>query len=314
MSEETNDMARGSHQKARAGAGGVTSLEHTVEDDLILSSPVSEQRKTAFLSDFLAQRREAQAVEMLFERAGAFKLKQPPPPKDVESAGFRSIVFKGPFVEGSNWLTGSAWGYATAMERHLLRRLEEALREATIERIEASVERDARAIPRALSEMARELVGSGFQPSLFAFAGELGSQLYTDLTKEVIPDWDPRVQATLRTTYRIVGMFAGVPIMDIPVSPMPAVYAVDLASFASLTRYGEKPEFEVKEIDEERAREILARQPRLIMDPPPNSGLEEERIRQLQLRVSLDLWETYELTVKDPRAVVGRPLVGPILD
>ena len=99
-----------------------------------------------------------------------------------------------------------------------------------------------------------------------------------------------------------------------PSRPTSDIYAVDLARFAILTRYGERPVFGIEEFTERRAREILARQPRLILDPPPESGLEDERVRQLQLKVGLDLWETYELTVNDSNAVIGRPLVGPILE
>src|SRR5207247_6606886 len=97
-----------------------------------------------------------------------------------------------------------------------------------------------------------------------------------------------------------------------------SVYAVDLRRFATLIRYADEPEFDdrkaITEFTDSEARAILAQQPRLILDPPPESGQEEERVRQLQLRVGLELWETYELTVKDPNAVVARPLVGPPVD
>ena len=90
------------------------------------------------------------------------------------------------------------------------------------------------------------------------------------------------------------------------------MYVVDLASFAFLTRYGERPEFAIQEFDEGRARNLLLENPRIISEPPPESGLEEARIRQLRLKVGLRLYETYDLEVRNPAAVLGRRLVGPI--
>ena len=148
----------------------------------------------------------------------------------------------------------------------------------------------------------------------------LGQQLYDDLRKSLLRPGDVRVNPPLRSKHRVIGVHVetGAPVLDIAESPIPALYAVDLARFATLTRYGKgqdfEPEFRVEEFDETRARAILAQQPRLILEPPPESGLEEERIRQLRLRVGLELWETYDLTVKDPRAVIARPLVGQPVD
>jgi hypothetical protein len=262
----------------------------------------------------MQERRESQTIEMLFERVGAFGVREQPAPQEIEPSGFRGIIFKGPFVEGSNWLSSSTWSYAVAMERHLSQRFERALRVAADGRDVLEVEREASAVLGGLDALARELVAQRMRPTLFVLAGELGAQVYRDVVSHIEPDWSQRVIDALRTTYRIIGMLGDVPVLSLPDTAVSAIYAVDLARFAALTRYGKQPEFRIEEFSEIRAREILARQPRLILDPPPESGLEDERVRQLQLRVGLDLWETYELTVKDPNAVVGRQLVGPILD
>ena len=62
------------------------------------------------------------------------------------------------------------------------------------------------------------------------------------------------------------------------------MYAVDLARFATLTRYGELPEFNIEPFDEIQAREILKRQPRLILNRHPSQSWRTSAIRQLQLR------------------------------
>lgn len=314
-------MRAANRHTARAGGRAAVAVSRsTTEDELVLRSPVSELRKQAFFDDFLEQRRRCQTIEMLFERVGAFNVKERPAPNDLESSGFKGIILKGPFVEGSNWLSDSTWSFATAMERRLLQRLDQSLRVSTDDRLGDDVKRDIGDVLSAFEEMADELRGSGRQSTLFIVAGELGDGLYLDLMKRIIGDWDSRVQAALRTTYRIMGMAriasmdSDIPVLTLAESHLSALYAIDLARFATLTRYGKMPEFKIEDFTEDRAREILTRQPRLITDPPPESGLEEDRIRQLRLRVGLDLWETYELTVKDPSAVVGRPLMGPILD
>jgi len=121
-----------------------------------------------------------------------------------------------------------------------------------------------------------------------------------------------------RATHRFIGVHAGIPLVAIEAVRTPMLFAVDLARFATLTRYGVgpnfDPEFSVEAFTDETARKVLARQPNLILDPPPESGLDEERIRQLQLRVGLELWETYKLDVKDPDAVIARPLADPVYE
>lgn len=244
-------MRRSRSQSARISGGpGSVAPQRKSEDDFVLSSPVSEQRKAAFLEEFLTQRRNAQVVEMLFDRAGAFRLEPSDSPKNVESVGFKGIIFKGPFVERSNWLQGSGWDFAVPLERRLLQRLDEAFRTATAGRFEGEINRDARALTAAFDDMTRELASMSFRPTLLALGGDIGTHLYMELTKEVIPDWDSRVTAALRTTYRIIGMYHDLPILEIPEAQESAVYAVDLARFATLTRYGEQPVFEVEEFTE----------------------------------------------------------------
>lgn len=89
---------------------------------------------------------------------------------------------------------------------------------------------------------------------------------------------------------------------------------MDVGRFARLTRYGEKPEFEVEEITPQRARELLSKNPNLVSNPPAGPQTEEERLRQLQLKVGLQLFETYELAVLEREAAASCPLVGPVLE
>jgi hypothetical protein len=294
--------------------------EDVANDAYILRTPISDTYRQTFLFEYLHDRRRTRTLEALFERVDAFRPRPLPAPAEARDFGFRAIVFKGSFVEGSHWGALSAQGYAAAHEDFLLRHLEETLRATVSGRFQSDVERDFQAVRDALNDMTDELQARGHDPTLFVITGQLGQQLYDDVRKSLLRAGDIRVSPPLRSKHRIVGVHAetGVPVLDIAESPAPALYAIDLARFATLTRYGTgpdlEPEFRIEEFTEARAREILQKQPRLILDPPPESGDEEERIRQLRLRVGLELWETYELKVKDPRGVIARPLVGPPVD
>src|SRR5204862_7594873 len=115
---------------------------------------------------------------------------------------------------------------------------------------------------------------------------------------------------TVLSTYRLTGVHHGVPVLDTAESPEATLYAVDLSRFATLIRYRDDSVPQIQTFGDDAAAEILRQQPRLIVTPSPESGLDQERIRQLQLRVGLEIWETYESVAKDPDAVLARPLVG----
>jgi hypothetical protein len=130
--------------------------------------------------------------------------------------------------------------------------------------------------------------------------------------KLITPDYE--AQDTLRVTHKILGMYGQMPILEIAESPSPCLYVVDLRPLATLTKYGEQPEFSIGYFDEPRARELLGKHPNLIREPPPESGREDQRLRKLLLKVGLRLYETNDLHVQDVSAVLGRPLTGPVKD
>lgn len=291
--------------------------ELTPDEEFVVRSSVSERRKQEFHDSYLEDRREVRTIEMLFKRVGAFHLSNTLPPKDVEASGFKVLLHKGPFVEGSNWLQDSPRSFATEMERHLAMRLDSALQEAVQPLFRELVQPDARAIVETLELLDDELGSRGFRTTLVIISGDVGSRLRRHLdagpTSQLVPEWDSHVRSALETTYRMLGMWRDVAFRDVPVLTLPEsreslLYTVDLARFAALTRYEQPGDFVMVEFDEEEARKLLERQPGLVTDPPPGTGSDEDRINRLRLRVGLDLWETYELSVKDPRAVIAHPL------
>lgn len=282
------------------------------ELDRIFESPISEDRKSGFLQRYLKDRETAGTVEMLFERVHALdQVRERPPREEVAWTGFNVLVFKGPFVDLSNWAPPDTRSFAGAMERRLLEGIEEALRDATLERLGEPVNRDAVAVLRSFETLGGELARRGYAPSVFVLAGPLGTQLAVDLQERVAPAWHEDVKRALRTTFRIMGMHGGIPILDIPESRSPGIYAVDLGRFAHLICYGDEPFFEVKKVTREQAQDLIAKDPaRVLLE----GGADGDPARQFQLRVWLELYETFRLDVLDEDAADGSPLVGPVLE
>lgn len=291
--------------------------DDTSSEDFILAQPVSERLVAEFLAYFLRERDLTRTTEMAFKQSGALKLLQKPAPPEVRDSGFRIIVFKASFVDGVHSVLVSGQRFATTLEEHLLRELNEALQKATTDRLGDDISPSVPSFIAALDQMTDGIQRRGGDVSLYVLAGQIGQELY-DQFKERLQNpyaWYRERGIQKRALHGFMGAYAGVPVLNIANSPTPTLYAIDLAQFATLTRYGEGqdflPEFRVYAFSPDDAREVLARNPHLILDPPPDSGDEDERIRQLRLRVGLDLWETYDLKVKDPRAVLGRPIVDP---
>ena len=245
----------------------------------------------------------------------------PPLPEEVGDFGFKTTMFKRSFIDGVNSLIVSAQGWAEGQEDFLLKYFGDSLLDAVEGRLGKEVDLEASAILGALGEMAAELREQGLVPSAFALTGSIGNLLYENVRLRFQNPWNWYQQLGVtegRATYRFIGAHAGTPVIGIEGVRTPTLLAVDLTQFGTLTRYGEgpnfDPEFRVTAFSDEEARKVLVRQPNLIMEPTPASGREEERIRQLQLRVGLELWETYKLDVKDPSAVIGRPLADSVYE
>jgi hypothetical protein len=113
----------------------VASLEREAETERqrqqahVFESPVSKTRVQRFEEDYLKGRREIGATEKIFKHYGAFQHKTVA--NHLISFGFNSLVNKGPFVDGSNWLDMRGWEFAVAEERYLLKKLHTHLAEST---------------------------------------------------------------------------------------------------------------------------------------------------------------------------------------
>ena len=290
-------------------------VQSSDQADTIRERPISAARWNAFRETFQEDRKKTATIEMLFSKATSIR-EEPirPRPEEIEWTGFNLLLQKAPFTDLPNWGPYRAWDFAVALEVSLLNKLEQALRTAVEDRQGDPVERKAQTVLQALDSMAFELDQNGYFPDAFVLAGQLGEKLVVELQKSLFEERQWIQRDAPGATFRIMGRHRGVPVLDLPDSPSPAVYAVDLARFATLTRYGAEPEMNLKPIDANRAKDLLAQNPRLISDLPKSPEYDAERIRQLQMKVEFQLFETYKLEVKDTYAAVGSPLVGDIRD
>ncbi|MGH2351368.1 MAG: hypothetical protein ACRDJN_07100 [Chloroflexota bacterium] len=274
------------------------------EEDYILLSPLSEARKQAFRERYLHDREQAATAETLFERAGRFRTS--PQWNSAHAFGFSVLLQKGPFVEGSNWLSYSTWEFALAAQRHILSRFEELLRLASGPPPGAS---DLTPTWHDILGKAEELAGrvgpSDEKALLIVVTGDLDGNLLEAFPHHATPRWGLSDQLDQPW---ILGAHHNAPVLHIRDAPISAVYAVDLARFATLTKYGTDIEFDVRLFDESEARELLTKNPDLIADPAPGPAAEEERTRQLQLMVGLRLYESFGFEQDDTDAAAGWPI------
>ena len=279
-----------------------------IDDDFIIGAPLSEERVQQFFGNYIEDRRRAGTVETLFRLAGS--LERRVATNDAFAFGFNILIFKGPFVEGSNWLSAPTWDFAIAMERSLLSMLVQRMDEsAELEQSQVQLA-DWPAVLDMATDLATGLRRDGYRPAALILTGEISVEQQVELVKA------PGVRLKSPTGLDqpwVLGTWVqqgNVPVIHFTaVSPgsaaamRPAVFILDLGRFGSLIQHGE-PVFRLTPFTEAEARKLLASNPELIASPPPGAD-EEERVRQMLLRVHLRLFESYELRVADRVAVRG---------
>jgi len=277
------------------------------DDAYVLKSKISDTRKQKFLDEFIADRVRAGTIDKLFQQVRALQRRSGNGPPG--GLGYNTLVPKGPFVDDSNWVELPTWDLAIGIESALARELETALRQATRERLGEEIDAEAQAIVQAADAMAEELRNAGYTPTLYVLVGRPSINLAVALTYLVKPDWE--LSGPLHMAFKILGTRGDVPILEVDEGDIPALYAVDLARFARLRRFGNRPEFALNEIDAQEGAEWLAENPALVKEPPPMPGLENERLSHLLLQAHLRLYEKHELMVLDQSAAIGRPVNFP---
>lgn len=276
-------------------------------EDLIIDSPVDEDLRREFLDGYLAKRESAAVTDALFRRAGAYEHSSEW--RDDMAYGVAILVMKGPFVRGANWLRQSPWKVAVAIERQLVGRLEALLRGATgLENRQVPPQDSGGQVAAqvgweqvlaATDRLTERLATRGREPSLIAVAGDLPIDMLVELEKHLTLKWE--LPDELKKIW-ILGAHRGVPILHLNRSGARAVFVADLKAFASLTLYGDGPEFSLEGISEERARELLGSDPASTAWP---NDVAAARIRQLRLRAELRLFESVDFTLLDADAAAG---------
>jgi hypothetical protein len=161
-----------------------------------------------------------------------------------------------------------------------------------------------------VDEFAQDAALRGYAPTVvvLALAGELPLEMRIDARRHITPDWDLR--GDLRGKPGIIGEYAGLPLLEVRESEVSALYVVDLLRLGTLEIFTGSPEFEIREFDHTRAAEMLRERPNLVemptTGPDQRPDTELERIRQLQLKVGLRLFESAWF---DPKSIRATPAI-----
>jgi hypothetical protein len=255
----------------------------------IIDSPISEARVQRFKEDYLKGRQDIGATEKIFRHYGAFQ--QQNERNNRASFGFNMLVYKGPFVDGSNWADLKGWEFAVAEERHLLKNLHDNLAESVIHTgqvLSEIVAPQPEGILNAAKRMA-DLLGDRAK-SLIVLATHLDTETMLSLNKALTtPGWE--LGDELKTNW-ILGKHEHCPVLYLNDPDLDSLYIVDVTRFASLVQYDPLVDLRVLAIDEGSAKRMLEDNADLKLD-----------VNALLSMVHLILYQSYEIQIHDRNAV-----------
>ena len=265
-------------------SASVQSEEERDNEIYIRRAPLAERRVIEFFEGYDRSRASGAVVEDLFRHVGA--LRETKERRSLAGFGFALLLNKGPFVERSRWTSYDPQEFARAAESRLLRGLEDRLQKASGASASPVLPGPARwtSLAAAADELILQLERKELTPSLVVVTGGLGTNIYSDLHLL------QRTQGDLPNDLRhlpLLGVHRELPVLHIHEAAVPALYVVDLAGFANVWIYVGEPDRQIQEIDEERALELLRKQPTLVGEVLD----QDEAMRKLMLKVLLQLWE-----------------------
>jgi hypothetical protein len=262
--------------------------ERWQQDNMIIDADLSRTRVKKFLADYLVDRGKSATAEMLFDRASAYLEELS---WDDEAAfGFNVLLHKGPFVDDSSWFEYRTWPFAVAIQRRLFSKVEEALLAAA--QADSTHGSGLADILQAADDLAERLRARDYEPSLIIVAGPRSTDLAVEFWKHpsVQPDWELDWPSKLW----ILGAYKGIAVVEMPELSRSGLYVADVKRLGSLTRHGDY-QFEVSQINEDRAREIQSDR---------EAPEDKSTIRSLLLQAHLKLYESFSVELRDQTAVL----------
>lgn len=256
----------------------------------VTASEVSREKAKQFVDDYLKERQSIGATEKVFRHFEVYQEREEQ--KDSAAFGFNVVVHRGPLVEDSKSSPMTGWEFAVAEERHLAAKLAAELGRSAelagqIEPNPIRVRPDA--ILKGADRLAGLLESAGYTPGLIVLATKLEVDLTVQLLKLLdTPDWD--LPPELRTNW-IFGRHHDRLLLYIRDATPSRIYAVDLPKFATLYQYAPAAELTIEDVS--------------------LSDAMRQSIVNHTNEVHLRLYQSYEVDVRDPRAVWAANLIEP---
>lgn len=258
------------------------------EQAATIARPLSDARVSQFIADVYDSRFSFVDLERVFESAGAswYAHKSVAEP---EERGFRGATARAPFVEAPGWVAINVHTIGPGLENDFMERFEIALSDAP--RTDAPLSTTTE-ILQAIDREMLELNSEG--PLVIVLAGDLIDQLVDlDVHRPAgyVPRWQARQQAP---GYAEVALYREVPIVIYRVGGPRRVHVVDIGTWGCVVRAqvagGMDMRVEILEITEAEARAALDR---------AGEAPSDERVRELQARVEMLVYERVGFHVKD---------------
>lgn len=265
------------------------------EDRFVLQSPVSEARVRE-LRDGIDETRASFPMRRLFSAADAYRREHRFDPR--LRFGMSTYLFKGPFVDGSNWGKIQPHELAISFEHWLLKRFLELIEYRA--KPDTTV-RSAGELLEFVQRAKRSLEETGARPDLIVLQGQMADGIHADMLGMF--DW--RSPPMIRGVDVSGTSFVDYPLAELPVlcyfekDMAPIVSVVDLTDYEYiqtdwLNDASGDTRVEVDPIDADQAEQILLEHPDLHSqlyqaEHSQQPGLygSEEAIVHMQLRVKI---------------------------
>lgn len=225
---------------------------------------------------------------------------------DALRFGLRRLSFKGPFVDGSNWIEVREREFALTIDEFLMKQFGELL----VARLNAEtiVARTSADIRRFVLEGSTKMRLSGGNPDLLVIVEPRTSDRIERVLLEDRLWWtEPRVLRgqPLRDLTFVHGAIHGLPTLQIfglPDDVPPALFVVDMSDFELvLTNIAAEVDdylgFNVEPVDERTARSMLDERPSLRTDLYRGKNHEDGAFSLEEAVLHLQLMAVYDLTV-----------------
>lgn len=275
--------------------------QQILEEIELVNQPLDQEKIRIFNEDVEKSWHESATLRSLFVYYNKYEQRpEVDPPENLHAYGIRELTDKGAYVQ-QNRINYPDWGGAYGRNLAII---EENLFIPELVRFNSTtvLEND---IVSALQKVLADMKAAGYSPIILSERSVLFELLYK------LPLFQARWRKQNDTVEQLgaIGLYEDSLVFDLGGLTGKRLVIVDIKAFATLVQYrpNEKENFplhiSIEEINLERARGILERNPDWALHPETKEELSEDAaLRRIQQHVHVQIWERFKLEDIDQNA------------